>query len=68
MRLLADVHIAPRTVQFLRSRNFDAVRVTDFLPPTASDEAIIDLAIAQEFRRKSEGVGERRFGGPAWGK
>ncbi|MEQ1794565.1 MAG: DUF5615 family PIN-like protein [Nitrospira sp.] len=44
MRLLADLHIAPRTVQFLRSLGHDALRVTDLLPATASDESIVERA------------------------
>jgi predicted nuclease of predicted toxin-antitoxin system len=47
MRLLADVHIAPRTVTFLRSLGYDIVRVTEFLPATAADEAIISVALEQ---------------------
>ena len=49
MRLLADLHIAPRTVQFLRSLGHDVLRVTDFLPATASDEIIVERA-AQDHR------------------
>jgi predicted nuclease of predicted toxin-antitoxin system len=44
MRLLADLHIAPRTVQFLRSLGHDVLRVTDLLPATASDESIVERA------------------------
>jgi predicted nuclease of predicted toxin-antitoxin system len=49
MRLLADLHIAPRTVQFLRTLGHDILRVTDLLPATASDETIVECA-AQEQR------------------
>lgn len=49
MRLLADLHIAPRTVQFLRSLGHDVLRVTDLLPATASDETIVERA-AQDQR------------------
>jgi predicted nuclease of predicted toxin-antitoxin system len=49
MRLLADLHIAPRTVQFLRSLGHDVPRVTDLLPATASDETIVERA-AQDQR------------------
>ena len=41
MRLLADLHIAPRTVEFLRTLGHDVVRVTELLPATASDETIV---------------------------
>ena len=44
MRLLADLHIAPRTVHFLRSLGHDVLRVTDLLPATASDETIVERA------------------------
>lgn len=44
MRLLADLHITPRTVQHLRSRGHDVARVDEVLPPTASDEAIVACA------------------------
>ena len=49
MRLLADLHIAPRTVAFLRSLGHDVVRVTDLLPPNTPDEVIVQRA-AQERR------------------
>lgn len=45
MRLLADVHISPRTVKFLRSLGHDVVRVSEALRPTASDQEIIDNAL-----------------------
>jgi predicted nuclease of predicted toxin-antitoxin system len=44
VRLLADLQISPRTVAHLRSRGHDVVRVTDVLPATASDEAIVEWA------------------------
>ena len=49
MRLLADLHISPRTVQFLRSLGHDVLRVADLLPATASDETIVERA-AQDQR------------------
>jgi len=45
MRLLADMHIAPRTVRFLRSLGHDVVRVDELLSPTATDEAIMAAAV-----------------------
>lgn len=42
--LLANLHIAHRTVQFLRSLDHDVLRVTDLLPATASDETIVERA------------------------
>jgi hypothetical protein len=35
MRILADVHISPRTVQRLRDLGHDVVRVGESLPTTA---------------------------------
>lgn len=49
MRLLADLHIAPRTVEFLRTLGHDVVRVTDLLPADSADEVIVERA-AQERR------------------
>jgi len=46
MKLLADVHISPRTVGFLRDLGHDAVRVPDVLPANAADEDIIEYASA----------------------
>jgi len=47
VRLLADVHLSPETVRFLRQLGYDAVRVTERLPSSASDEEIISLAAAE---------------------
>lgn len=44
MKLLADMHIAPRTVAHLRQLGHDVLRVDDVLPPTASDPLIITTA------------------------
>ncbi len=41
MRLLADLHISPSTVAFLRTLGHDVVRVDAILPNTASDEEIV---------------------------
>lgn len=41
MRILADVHISPRTVEFLRSLGHNTVRVSDALTPTAADVDIV---------------------------
>lgn len=49
MRLLADLHIAPRTVSFLNGLGHDVVRVTDLLPADTPDEVIVQRA-AQERR------------------
>ncbi len=47
MRLLADLHISPRTVAFLRGLGHDIVRADDQLPRTAADAAIIEAARAE---------------------
>lgn len=47
MKLLADLHISPRTVEFLRSRGHDVLRANDVLPATASDEEIVEKARAE---------------------
>ena len=44
MRIFADVHIAPRTVGFLRSLGHDVVRVDEVLPRTAADETVVEVA------------------------
>jgi len=44
MKLLADLHISPRTVAFLRTKGHDVVRVDAILPNTASDEEIVTVA------------------------
>jgi len=49
MRLLADLHIAPRTVEFLRTLGHNVCRVSDLLPANASDEEIVERA-AQDRR------------------
>lgn len=42
MRPVADLHIAPRTVEFLKSLGHDVVRVSQVLSPTSSDHEIIE--------------------------
>jgi len=44
MKLLADLHISPRTVQFLRQRGHDVVRVNEILPATTPDPTIVARA------------------------
>lgn len=43
------MHISPETVIFLRKRGHDVLRVDEVLPPTASDQSIIEEA-AREHR------------------
>lgn len=42
--ILADMNLSPETVAALRTAGWDAVRVSDLLPPNASDNEILDLA------------------------
>lgn len=44
MRYLADVHISPITIGALRAEGYEIFRVTEFLPPTATDRELVDLA------------------------
>lgn len=46
MRLVADLHISPRTVDCLRQLGHDVVRVMEALSPKASDEDIVAYAVA----------------------
>ena len=46
MRLLADLHISPRTVEYLQSLGHDVVRVSQVLLPTSSDHQIIAYAVS----------------------
>ena len=46
MRLLADLQIAPRTVEYLKSLGHDVVRVSQVLPPTSPDHEIIAYAVS----------------------
>src|SRR3990170_2607128 len=44
MKILADLHISPRTVKYLRSLGHDVVRVNEVLPVNSSDPTIIEKA------------------------
>jgi predicted nuclease of predicted toxin-antitoxin system len=48
MKLLADLHISPRTVLFLRSLGHDAVRVNEIMPSNSSDFQIVEHAKIEE--------------------
>ena len=45
VRLLADMHVSPRTVGFLRALGHDVVRVNEVMPATSTDEAIVLRAV-----------------------
>ena len=40
MRILADLHISPRTVEFLRGLGYEAARISQALDPRAADAEI----------------------------
>jgi len=44
IRLLANMNISPKTVETLRERGWDIVRVSQFLPKNASDQDILSFA------------------------
>jgi predicted nuclease of predicted toxin-antitoxin system len=44
VKILADQHISPRTIEFLQSLGHDAIRISERLPANASDQAILALA------------------------
>jgi len=48
MRLLADMHISPATVAFLRRLGHDVVRVSEIMPPNATDAAVVEEAARQD--------------------
>jgi predicted nuclease of predicted toxin-antitoxin system len=47
VRILADQHISPRTVEFLRALGHDAIRVTDRLSCDAGDTEILSVAAGE---------------------
>jgi len=48
LRLLADQHISPKTVEYLKLLGHDVVTVALVLSPTAQDSAIVDVARAEQ--------------------
>lgn len=44
MRILADMHISPATVNFLRGLGHEAVRINEIMPTTATDKEIVEAA------------------------
>lgn len=46
MRIAADAHISPRTVQFLNGLGHNAIHVDDIMPAGASDHEIIDWTVS----------------------
>ena len=47
MKLLADLHISPRTVEFLRTLGHDVARIIEIMPPDAGDQAVVAEADKQ---------------------
>ena len=48
MRILADVHISPRTVQRLNELGHDAIRANTIMAHNAADRTIVAQAVADE--------------------
>ena len=48
MRILADVHISPRTVEQLRSLGHDVVRLGDVLSASSTDGEIVEDAVRDQ--------------------
>lgn len=48
IRFMADMNISPKTVETLRQRGWDIVRVTQFLPVNATDAEIIAFARSED--------------------
>jgi len=44
MRILADMHISPITVRFLKELGHDAIRVNEILPSNSADKTIVETA------------------------
>lgn len=48
LRFLADMNISPKTVEYLRHREWDIIRVSTALPMNASDQEILEFALAED--------------------
>jgi predicted nuclease of predicted toxin-antitoxin system len=48
VKILADLHIAPSTVEFLRALGHDVVRVGEIMSAGAADRAIVEEAAIQQ--------------------
>lgn len=48
MKILADMHISPATVQFLQALGHDTVRVNEIMPSNSSDRSIVEAARKEE--------------------
>jgi len=44
MKILADMHISPITVHFLKTLGHNAIRVNEILPSNSSDRTIVETA------------------------
>ena len=44
MKILADLHISPITIHFLRDLGHDAIRINEILPSNSSDKTIVEKA------------------------
>jgi predicted nuclease of predicted toxin-antitoxin system len=48
MKILADIHISPRTVDYLQTIGHDVLRVDSILPANAKDYEIVEFASKSE--------------------
>ncbi len=48
LRLLADMNISPKTVEALRQKGWDIVRVSKLLPVNTTDAEVLDFARHEE--------------------
>ena len=48
MRIIADVHIRPGTVQHLNRLGHDVIRSSEILPEEAPDQEIVEQAVATD--------------------
>lgn len=48
IRFLADMNISPKTVEALRQKGRDIIRVSNLLPTNAQDQEILELARNEE--------------------
>ncbi|MDO9287769.1 MAG: DUF5615 family PIN-like protein [Thermodesulfovibrionales bacterium] len=48
LKFIADIHISPITIEELKKRGHNIIRITEKLPPTSTDNEIIQLAYQEQ--------------------
>ncbi|MBI5213739.1 MAG: DUF5615 family PIN-like protein, partial [Nitrospirae bacterium] len=48
LKFIADIHISPLTVEELKNKGYNIIRVTDRLPATSSDNEIVGFAYKEK--------------------